>query len=180
MNHGCIHVSSNPSKAVVASQISHYFQWIYFGGGIVFSIWVLLVTVSSFVFLGYCSLNPFSENDLDSFKSASTSQRQDFPKSYCIIVSALSILFVLVTWTPFLYEHFRTGRRVYGHPFTALLEPDSLFCWVLKSGDEQKEKVGGRERCKQWPYNDTSLNIFLVLSNLLFGMAWARSDVFYQ
>lgn len=153
MNHGCFHVSLNPSKAVVASQVTTFSAFIFLGG-IVFSIWVLLVTVSSFVFLGYCSLNPFSENNLDSFKSAGASQRQDLPKSYHIIVSALDILFVLVMWTPFLNEHFRTGRRVYGHPFTALLEPvncgsvvkqDSWFYWALEHGDEQKEKVGGRE-----------------------------------
>lgn len=154
MNHGCIHVSLNPSKAIVASQISHNFQWIYFFGGNSF---LYLGALSHSILLcifSYCSLNPFSENNLDSFKSASTSQRQDLPKSYCIIVSALDILFVLVTWTPFLNEHFRTGRRVYGHPFIAPLEPvnsgsvvkkDSLFYWVLKHGDEQKEKVGGRE-----------------------------------
>lgn len=77
----------------------------------------------------------------------------------------------------------------YGYPFTALLElanygsvvkQDSLIYWMLKNGGEQKEKVGWQGRYKQWLYNDTSPNIFLVFSNLQFGMSWARSDVFYQ
>lgn len=71
MNCSCFCVSLNPSKLFVASQLNKFSAGIF--SRIAFSIWVLSVKGSSFVFLGYCSVNPFSEQSLDSYKSANTS-----------------------------------------------------------------------------------------------------------
>lgn len=128
-----VFVSLNPSKAIVASQLNDRFFNDFFFSRIVLSVWVFLVTVFSFVFLDYCSANPFSENILDSLKSASKFEGKTFQKLYYIIAFALDIPFVHKNTVFMGLGHFSTERGT-GLPIHGPVRASKLqFCSETRS-----------------------------------------------